>query len=152
VAKARGRREFRRFYGGPTYYNTVGGAFAFPTLQGDPNVRPEEANTWTIGAVIDSPSDAEWVKSLCRSVDFCHIKVDKARGPQSVDIAQRRCFDPAFNPTFGPSSPCCAGTDGVANDGHQRASDSVHCTRNAQPRQRAGLGWLRRTSARSADT
>jgi len=105
------------FYGDPTYYNTVGGTFAFPTQQGNPDVQPEEAKTWTIGAVIDSPWDAELVKSLRLSVDFYHIKVDKALGAQSVDIAQRQCFDAAFNPTFSPSSPYCAGINRVANDG-----------------------------------
>ena len=105
------------FYGDPTYYNTVGGTFAFPTLQGNPNVSPEEAHTWTIGAVIDSPWDADLVRSLRMTVDFYHINVSKALGPQSVDVAQRQCFDPAFNPTFSASSQYCAGIGRVANDG-----------------------------------
>jgi outer membrane receptor protein involved in Fe transport len=105
------------FYSDPTYYNTVGGTFAFPTLQGNPNVKPEEAHTWTLGAVIDSPWDADLLKSLRMSVDFYHINVSKALGPQSVDIAQRQCFDPAFNPAFSASSQFCAGIGRVANDG-----------------------------------
>jgi outer membrane receptor protein involved in Fe transport len=34
-----------------------------------------------------------------------------------VDVAQRQCFDPAFNPTFDVNSPFCAGINRVANDG-----------------------------------
>jgi outer membrane receptor protein involved in Fe transport len=106
-----------QFYSNPNYYNTVGGTFAFPTQRGNPTVQPEEANTWTIGAVIDSPWDAELVKSLRMSVDFYHITVNKALGAQSVAVAQRQCFDPAFNPTFSPDSTYCAGINRVANDG-----------------------------------
>jgi outer membrane receptor protein involved in Fe transport len=105
------------FYNNFPASHTVGGTFAFPTLHGNPNVTPEEAHTWTIGAVFDSPWDADLVKSLRLSVDFYHINVAKALGPQSVDIAQRQCFDPAFNPTFSADSPYCAGINRVANDG-----------------------------------
>jgi outer membrane receptor protein involved in Fe transport len=105
------------FYNNYTASHTVGGTFAFPTLHGNPNVQPEQAHTWTIGAVFDSPWDADLVKSLRLSVDFYHINVAKALGPQSVDIAQRQCFDPAFNPTFSADSPYCAGINRVANDG-----------------------------------
>ncbi len=43
--------------------------------------------------------------------------MDDAIGPQSVDVAQRQCFDPAFNPTYDVNSPYCAGVNRVANDG-----------------------------------
>ena len=105
------------FYGDPAYYNTVGGTFAFPTLQGNPNVTPEEAHTWTLGVILDSPFDNEFFKVARLSVDFYHINVNKALGPQSVTIAQRQCFDPAFNPTFNAASTYCAGVNRVANDG-----------------------------------
>src|SRR5262249_40130840 len=101
----------------PTYYNTVGGTFAFPTLTGNPNVKPEQAKTWTLGAVFDSPWDAEMVRSMRLSIDYYRIKVDNALGAQTVDIAQRQCFDPAFNPTFSATSPYCPGINRVANDG-----------------------------------
>jgi outer membrane receptor for ferrienterochelin and colicin len=105
------------FYNNIPASHTVGGTFAFPTLHGNPNAQPEEAHTWTIGAVFDSPWEADLVKSLRMSVDFYHINVSKALGAQSVDIAQRQCFDPSFNPTFSPDSQYCAGINRVANDG-----------------------------------
>jgi outer membrane receptor protein involved in Fe transport len=105
------------FYNDPRASQTVGGTFAFPTLQGNPNAEPEEANTWTLGAIFTSPWDAPLLKQLRLSVDFYHIDVNKALGPQTVDIAQRQCFDPAFNPTFSVNSPYCLGINRVANDG-----------------------------------
>jgi iron complex outermembrane recepter protein len=105
------------FYNNFPASHTVGGTFAFPTLHGNPNVEPEKANTWTLGAVIDSPWDTDALRSLRLSVDYYHIEVNNALGQQSVDIAQRQCFDPSFNPTFSASNQYCAGINRVANDG-----------------------------------
>jgi outer membrane receptor protein involved in Fe transport len=105
------------FYNNVAASHTVGGTFAFPTLKGNPNAEPEEANTWTLGAVFTSPWDSPLLKALTLSVDYYHINVNKALGPQSVDIAQRQCFDPAFNPTYSVNSPYCLGINRVANDG-----------------------------------
>ncbi|MBO9579703.1 MAG: TonB-dependent receptor [Sphingobium sp.] len=94
------------------YYSgtqSPGGAFVFPTLQGNPNLKPEVADTWTLGAVISSPFDSPWLNRLRFAVDYYNIKVKDAIGAQSVDIAQRQCFDTAFNPTLSASSPYCAG-------------------------------------------
>lgn len=87
----------------------VGAAFVFPTLQGNPDLKPETADTWTAGAVITSPFSSPWLDRLRLSVDYYNIKVKDAIAAQSVDIAQRQCFDAAFNPTFDANSPYCAG-------------------------------------------
>jgi iron complex outermembrane recepter protein len=105
------------FYTTNGYFNSVGGGFAFPTLQGNPDAKPEQAKTYTIGAVIDSPWEGDLVRSLRLSVDYYHIKVDQALAPQTVDTAQRQCFDPAFNPNFDINSRYCSGVNRVANDG-----------------------------------
>jgi len=104
------------YYANPAYYNASGGTFAFPTLKGNPNVKPEKADTWTLGTVINSPFSGA-LESARLSLDYYRVKVSDALGAQSVDIAQRQCFDPAFNPTYSASSVYCAGIDRVANDG-----------------------------------
>jgi outer membrane receptor protein involved in Fe transport len=86
-------------------------------VHGNPTLKPETAKTWTLGAVIDSPWEGEMTRALRLSIDYYSIKVDDAIGPQSVDVAQRQCFDPAFNPTFDVNSPYCAAVNRVANDG-----------------------------------
>ncbi|MXP25263.1 TonB-dependent receptor [Altererythrobacter indicus] len=101
------------------YDNTIqpnGIAFVFPTLSGNAELKPEKADTWTLGAVIESPFQSAALSRLRLSVDYYNIKVSDAIGAQSVDIAQRQCFDPAFNPTYDANSTFCSGvgrnTDG----------------------------------------
>jgi outer membrane receptor protein involved in Fe transport len=112
-----------KFYGDPQFYNAGGPAFAFPTLVGNPNVKPEEAKTWTLGAVLNSPSSNEMFRRLRLSVDYYNIKVDDAIGPLTLDTAQRQCFDPTFNPaistnpTAAAASPFCQAIGRVAGDG-----------------------------------
>ncbi|MEJ1961722.1 MAG: TonB-dependent receptor [Gammaproteobacteria bacterium] len=105
------------FYSNPQFSQAVGPTFAFPSVRGNPTLTPETAKTWTIGTVINSPFEGNLTRNLRLSIDYYNIKVDDAIGPQSVDVAQRQCFDPAFNPTFAVNSPYCAGINRVANDG-----------------------------------
>ncbi|HWJ69730.1 MAG TPA: TonB-dependent receptor [Sphingobium sp.] len=111
------------FYSNPQFYAAEGPAFAFPTLVGNSNVKPEKAKTWTLGAVISSPSSSDLFRRLQLSVDYYNIKVDDAIGPLTLDTAQRECFDPTFNPaittdpTTAAASPFCQAIGRVAGDG-----------------------------------
>jgi outer membrane receptor protein involved in Fe transport len=105
------------FYANPQFSRAVGPTFAFPSVRGNGTLQPETAKTWTVGTVINSPFESEMARDLRVSIDYYNIKVDDAIGPQSVDVAQRQCFDPAFNPTFDVNSPFCLGINRVANDG-----------------------------------
>jgi outer membrane receptor protein involved in Fe transport len=79
-----------------------GFAFLFPTTVGNSALDPEEADTWTFGAVID-------FANLQLSVDYYQIEVIDAIGEQSADLVMRQCTDPAFNPGFDIDSPFCQG-------------------------------------------
>jgi len=111
------------FYSNPQFFNALGPAFAFPTLVGNPDVKPESAKTWTVGAVVNSPLTSEWLSQLRLSVDYYNIKVDDAIGPLTLDTAQRFCFDPTFNPAISSSAataaatPFCQAIGRVAGDG-----------------------------------
>jgi iron complex outermembrane recepter protein len=105
------------FYSNPQFSQAVGPTFAFPSVRGNPNLQTETAKTWTFGAVINSPFDEGLMRDLRVSLDYYNIEVADAIGPQSVDVAQRQCFDPAFNPTFDVNNPFCLGINRVANDG-----------------------------------
>lgn len=105
------------FYSNPQFSQAVGPTFAFPSVRGNPDLQPETAKTWTVGAVFNSPFESEAARDLRVSIDYYNIETTDAIGPQSVDVAQRQCFDPAFNPTFDVNSPFCAGINRVANDG-----------------------------------
>jgi len=111
------------FYSNPQFFNALGPAFAFPTLVGNPNVEPESAKTWTIGAVINSPFQSAALSGLRLSLDYYNIKVDDAIGPLTLDTAQRFCFDPSFNPAISSdpaaaaATPFCQSIGRVAGDG-----------------------------------
>jgi outer membrane receptor protein involved in Fe transport len=111
------------FYSNPQFYNAVGPAFAFPTLIGNPQVQPESAKTWTLGAVINSPFDSQLLSALRLTVDYYNIAVNDAIGPQTLDSVQRACFDPTFNPAIAndpaaaAASPFCSAIGRVAGDG-----------------------------------
>jgi outer membrane receptor protein involved in Fe transport len=97
------------FYEGPgsAANQTVGGGFAFPTTQGNADLSPEKAETWTLGAVFASPFESPWLERLQLTLDYYQITVKDAIGVQSYDIAQRQCFDVAFNPTLDATNPFC---------------------------------------------
>jgi iron complex outermembrane recepter protein len=105
------------FYSNPQFSQAVGPTFAFPSVTGNPDLIPETADTWTVGLVFTSPFESDLWRNLRLSIDYYNIKVDDAIGPQSVDVAQRQCFDPAFNPTFDVNNQYCDGINRVANDG-----------------------------------
>ncbi|MBB5987628.1 TonB-dependent receptor plug domain-containing protein [Sphingobium lignivorans] len=94
-----------------TMPQAAGQAFVFPTLAGNNSLRPEKADTWTAGMVIQSPFESAMLRRLRLTVDYYNIKVTDAIGAQTVDIAQRQCFDSAFNGSYDPSSPFCLGID-----------------------------------------
>ncbi len=111
------------FYSNPQFYNALGPAFAFPTLVGNPDVKPESAKTWTMGAVVSSPFETPMLDRLRLSVDYYNIAVDDAIGPLTLDTAQRFCFDPTFNPAISTNpaaaaaSAFCQAVGRVAGDG-----------------------------------
>ncbi|MFC3102183.1 TonB-dependent receptor plug domain-containing protein [Alteraurantiacibacter lauratis] len=111
------------FYSSPVFHLATGPAFAFPILVGNPNVRPESAKTWTVGAVVDSPFTSEALSRLRLTVDYYNIRVDDAIGPLTLDTAQRLCFDPTFNPAIATNpvaaaaTPQCQAIDRVAGTG-----------------------------------
>ncbi|BBC73383.1 conserved hypothetical protein [Altererythrobacter sp. B11] len=94
-----------------TTAQAAGAAFVFPRLVGNPNLKPEKADTWTAGFVLSSPFNSSALSGLRLAVDYYNIKVTDAIGAQTVDIVQRQCFDPAFNPDYDPSAALCSGVD-----------------------------------------
>jgi len=89
------------------YYNGVQGSgtfgFAFPTTVGNPNLTPEKADTWTAGAVINSPFESSLFNRFRLSIDYFNISVEDAIAPQTVATALQQCYDPALNPAWSGS-------------------------------------------------
>ncbi len=93
----------------PTTTQPAGPSFLFPTTVGNSSLNPEKADTWTLGAVINLSFDSGLSSDLQLSADYYDISVSDAIGEQSPDIVMRQCTSAAFNPTFDPNSPYCAG-------------------------------------------
>ncbi len=115
------------FYDGTQPTGSFG--FAFPTLVGNENLRPEVADTWTAGVVLSSPFTGGALSRLRLSVDYFNIRVKDAIAPQTVGSALQQCFDPRLNPlvngatfTTMPNS-----TVGTPNQAALDAANSVFC-------------------------
>jgi iron complex outermembrane receptor protein len=106
-----------QFYDSGAVQPAPGDGFVFPSLQGNASLTPETADTWTAGLVLSSPFQSDFLRRLRLSVDYYNIKVDDAIGEQSVQIAQRQCFDTQFNATLTADSPFCTGINRNADGG-----------------------------------
>ena len=74
-----------------------GFGFTFPTIFGNPNLRPEVADTWTAGVVFNSPFTSPLLSRLRLSLDWFSIKLNNAIGVSPAATLQR-CLDPFYNP------------------------------------------------------
>jgi len=83
------------------------GGIALGDITGNKDLRPEEAKTWTLGAVLSSPSDHPLLSRFTLAVDYYNIHVDGTIGTLSFDETYRQCFDPQFNPNYDPQNPFC---------------------------------------------
>jgi outer membrane receptor protein involved in Fe transport len=86
-----------------------GGGFSFPTIQGNPNLKPEIADTYTFGVALSSPFSTPLLSRLRLTVDWYQIKLRNAIGVSPAATIQR-CFDPFYNPlvTGAAGSPAQA--------------------------------------------
>lgn len=102
---------FQPFAPGFTFSSAVGNAVYRDTIDSniDP-LRPEVANTWTVGAVIRSPVASGPLSRLQMSVDYFNIRIKDPIGLLSVGAMQQLCLDPSYNPAVVGA----AGPDGIA--------------------------------------
>ena len=76
-------------------------------VAGNPNLKPEKADTFTIGAVL-TPIGLPWNSRLMASVDYYNIKVADAIIALDANQTYQLCFN-AFgtNPNFSATDPYC---------------------------------------------
>ena len=94
----------------PGLYNAFAGQ-GTPVLvgqeSGNPNLKPEKADTFTFGAVFRA-RDLPWRSSLQASIDYYNIKVSDAIEVLDPNQTYQLCFN-AFgtNPTYSAANPYC---------------------------------------------
>jgi iron complex outermembrane receptor protein len=92
---------FLYYDNGPFSDQTTAGGVGIPISFGNPNLREEQADTWTIGVAMDILED--W--SL--TVDWYRIQLEGMIALESGDTTYQQCMDLAFNPTGDLNNPAC---------------------------------------------
>jgi len=90
--------------------NYVGGRGDGITLQinsGNRDLRSEEAKTWTIGAVLESPFVRPALENMTLALDWYRVEIEDAIATVSAQIAYDLCFnrDGKSNPTYSLDDP-----------------------------------------------
>jgi iron complex outermembrane receptor protein len=76
--------------------------------EGNPDVESEDAKTWTIGVVLQSPFESEALRSLSVALDYYAITIDGAIAPATTQTVYQNCFNGVgTNPTYDPNNEYC---------------------------------------------
>jgi len=90
----------------PTYNQAFSQARAF--VGGNLDLKPETADTYTVGFAWQSKSDNVWARNLSLSVDYYNYKITDLISSLSVNSIIGRCFnDLGANPTYSNSNVFC---------------------------------------------
>ena len=77
-------------------------------LSGNPNVRPEKSDSFTLGIVAGPPSDSGIFSRLRGSIDYYNIKVEDAIVTPDPNSVVAACFNYlGTNPTYDPANASC---------------------------------------------
>ncbi len=94
----------------PALYNS----FTQPTTsivtqtQGNSQLTPEKADTFTAGAVLQSPATAGLFRRMSLTVDYYNIKISQAISPLAANVALQKCFNTdGSNPNYDASNYFC---------------------------------------------
>jgi len=116
--------------GAPVYYdparNNALDSAGIPNSFGNPKLREEQADTWTMGIAMSLFQD--WKLT----VDWWHIQIDQMIALEGADATYQKCLDRQFNPTADVNSQDCqhiirnpgTGAGGVINRSFNNAGAS----------------------------
>jgi outer membrane receptor protein involved in Fe transport len=90
---------------------------------GNPDLQPEEADTFTAGVVFAPMFEHPLLSDLQLSIDAYHIDFRSGIGRWDNESALARCFDPAFNADYDPANPYCTFFTRVAATGEPFARE-----------------------------
>jgi outer membrane receptor protein involved in Fe transport len=77
--------------------------------QGNTALKSEQAKTWTVGAVLQSPfEDIKALRRLTLSVDYYQVVIQGAIAPATTAITYQECFNVyGTNPNYDPNNQYC---------------------------------------------
>jgi outer membrane receptor protein involved in Fe transport len=99
-------QQLMGFTGASTYYDPLrtqdtAGGLGVPNTFGNPNLREEQADTWTIGVAMDLFED--WRVT----VDWWQIDIENMIAVEGADATYQSCMDLGFNPTGDINNSAC---------------------------------------------
>jgi outer membrane receptor protein involved in Fe transport len=89
------------FYYDPTRTQDTVGGTGIPNTFGNPNLREEQADTWTIGVAMDILED------FSLTVDWYQIEIKNMIALEGADTTYQYCLDMQFNPTGSLTTDAC---------------------------------------------
>lgn len=100
-----------QFYDDPSQAqpNPAPSGIGFVNVQGNPNLIPETAKTYTAGVVLRSPFQSDWIRSLTISVDYYKIHIDNAIQYTAPDYVYQQCLAGATVTTAAQAAAYVAG-------------------------------------------
>jgi iron complex outermembrane recepter protein len=78
----------------------VGGT-GIPNTTGNRDLTEEQANTWTMGFVMN------FLEGFTLTLDWFEIEIKDMIARENADAVFERCLSPAFNPAANPDHPAC---------------------------------------------
>ena len=75
---------------------------------GNPDLTPEQADTYSFGVVLRPATDAALWRNLQVTLDWYWIEFTDAIGRWPVDSAVDRCFDAHYNPQYAANNVYCS--------------------------------------------
>jgi outer membrane receptor protein involved in Fe transport len=94
------------FYSDARTGDLLGTQFFTQLLAGAGGLREEDAQTYTIGAVIADLSTSPWLNQLRLSADYYNIELTDGISQQGITSVFRQCFTTEFNPNFELNDAC----------------------------------------------
>ncbi|HEU4626171.1 MAG TPA: TonB-dependent receptor [Steroidobacteraceae bacterium] len=86
------------------------GAQAFIDTAGNTDLKPEKADTYTLGTVFSVPSESRWLERFRGSIDYYSIKVNDAILVPDPNVGIAACFNYlGTNPNYSPDYLYCQG-------------------------------------------
>ena len=95
------------FYGAGAIQPNGNSALWFVNAVGNPNVKPEDATTYTAGFVFQPRWEHPLLAGFSSSIDWYRILIKGMIAPEPGDAVYRACLSPETNPTFDVANEAC---------------------------------------------
>jgi iron complex outermembrane receptor protein len=106
--------QLKGVVGTPITTSYPGLGFYFPLAldqqAGNPEVKSESGNTWTIGTVLKSPFESPLLNHMTATIDYYNITINKAITPLTSQIVYSECLNSngISNPTYSATNFYCS--------------------------------------------